>query len=322
MKVSIPGRDKRLIFTLPHNIQNITWVPPSLIINRYWGVVSLGSRSWVMKLTTHFHLVWMSGDIPVLPMHKESFTFMMCWISDYPLCAKKIIFLKRKYLFSVLYYARKYSCGNGFIYVYHICILSCDTMHGEIVTFKLTLFFNLKKIIINALHAYTIHTTRSVTLPNLILPPNSPFSLLQFDLSTECSQCHRVIWCFWESTDGLPCWVLLVGTGLLLGWLNPFRSIGPKPPTPSSPTKPEHCIVKTSLPSVSPKDRNKTHVQNTWVHKCRSIKRWTGLCLGAFSWGIALEVGRLQVWFSMVSKEFFIDINLLAALWPWRWLRL
>jgi hypothetical protein len=31
----------------------------------------------------------------------------------------------------------------------------------------------------------------------------------------------------------------------------------------------------------------------------------------------ALQVGRSQVRFPMVSLEFFIDIILLAALWPW-----
>ena len=33
--------------------------------------------------------------------------------------------------------------------------------------------------------------------------------------------------------------------------------------------------------------------------------------------GIALQAGRSQVRFQMVSMEFFIDIILMAALWPW-----
>ena len=38
---------------------------------------------------------------------------------------------------------------------------------------------------------------------------------------------------------------------------------------------------------------------------------------GAFGWGTALQVGRSQVRFPMVSLEFFIDIILPATLWSW-----
>jgi hypothetical protein len=44
-----------------------------------------------------------------------------------------------------------------------------------------------------------------------------------------------------------------------------------------------------------------------------------GVCSGAVEWGTALQAGRSQVQFPMVSLEFFIDIILLAALWPWGW---
>jgi len=36
----------------------------------------------------------------------------------------------------------------------------------------------------------------------------------------------------------------------------------------------------------------------------------------AVGWGTALQTGRAQVQFPMVSLEFFIDIILPAALWP------
>jgi len=38
---------------------------------------------------------------------------------------------------------------------------------------------------------------------------------------------------------------------------------------------------------------------------------------GAVGGGIALPVGRSRVRFPMVSLDFFIDIILPAALWPW-----
>ena len=102
-----------------------------------------------------------------------------------------------------------------------ICILSCITMHRETVTSKISLLVNLEKTSMNPLHIYTIQTSQSANIPNLLLPPNTPFSLLKFDLSTECSWSHRAIRCCQESVAGLLCWALLVGTGLLLGWVDP-----------------------------------------------------------------------------------------------------
>ena len=37
----------------------------------------------------------------------------------------------------------------------------------------------------------------------------------------------------------------------------------------------------------------------------------------AIGWGTALQVGRSRVRFPMVSLDFFFDIILPAALWPW-----
>ena len=47
------------------------------------------------------------------------------------------------------------------------------------------------------------------------------------------------------------------------------------------------------------------------------ISHFRYYCGGAVGWGTALQVGRSRVLFPMVSLEFFIDIILLAALWPW-----
>jgi hypothetical protein len=38
---------------------------------------------------------------------------------------------------------------------------------------------------------------------------------------------------------------------------------------------------------------------------------------GAVGWGTALQAGRPRVRFQMGSLVFFIDVNVLAALWPW-----
>jgi uncharacterized membrane protein YhaH (DUF805 family) len=38
---------------------------------------------------------------------------------------------------------------------------------------------------------------------------------------------------------------------------------------------------------------------------------------GAVGWGTALQTERSRVRFPMVSVDFFIDIILLVALWPW-----
>jgi len=46
-------------------------------------------------------------------------------------------------------------------------------------------------------------------------------------------------------------------------------------------------------------------------------KSWVAARGSAVGLGTALQVGRSRVRFPMVSMEFFIDIILVAALWPW-----
>jgi hypothetical protein len=55
-----------------------------------------------------------------------------------------------------------------------------------------------------------------------------------------------------------------------------------------------------------------------YSHSCGSL----GARGGAVGWDTALQTGRSRVRFAMVSLEFFIDIILPAAQWPWGWLSL
>ena len=57
------------------------------------------------------------------------------------------------------------------------------------------------------------------------------------------------------------------------------------------------------------------HIIGWFIHKSVS-----GVRGGAFGWGTALQAGRSQFQFPVVLLEFFIDIILPAALWPWGWL--
>jgi len=176
-------------------------------------------------------------------MHKESFTFIMWQKSCCPLHALETEFLKNNISFLSLVL-----CQETFLWKakFHLCVSSMHivmyTMHRETVISKISLLVNLEKTNMNPPHTYTIYTRRSVNIHNLLLPQNTPFYLLGFVLGTEYSGSSRVI-CCWKSVPGLLCWALLVGTGLLVWRLDPVF-LAPEPPTPSSPIKPEHYIVK------------------------------------------------------------------------------
>ena len=56
------------------------------------------------------------------------------------------------------------------------------------------------------------------------------------------------------------------------------------------------------------------------LSKQHNLEKWKLISFslgGAVGWGTALQAGESRVQFPMVSLEFFIDIILPAALWPW-----
>jgi hypothetical protein len=69
-------------------------------------------------------------------------------------------------------------------------------------------------------------------------------------------------------------------------------------------------------------------VKNCWRELSMDVRRvlsfiyLNGARRGAVGWGTALQTGRSRVRFPMVSLEFFVDVILSAALWPWGWLSL
>jgi len=73
---------------------------------------------------------------------------------------------------------------------------------------------------------------------------------------------------------------------------------------------PPHCR------SHYPSKRRKTHfriVQSRYL--CVNYSSWRARS-GPVGWGTVLQAGRSRVRFSLVSLEFFIELNFPAALWP------
>ena len=60
-----------------------------------------------------------------------------------------------------------------------------------------------------------------------------------------------------------------------------------------------------------------------WISRLNCVRFSIYLIAGgAVGWGTGLQAGRSRVRFLMLPLEFFIDIILPAALWPWVWLSL
>jgi hypothetical protein len=89
-------------------------------------------------------------------------------------------------------------------------------------------------------------------------------------------------------------------------------------------------VLETQKPKVTVKcslgHGHKTNTRTipfkTWPDKLLNTRHRRGTPGSAVVWGTALQVGRSQVRFPMVSSEFFVDIILPAALRPWGWLSL
>ena len=54
-----------------------------------------------------------------------------------------------------------------------------------------------------------------------------------------------------------------------------------------------------------------------WTIIFPPIYKYKGAHGDMVGWGTALQARRSQIWFPMMSLEFFIDIILLDAIWPW-----
>jgi hypothetical protein len=71
---------------------------------------------------------------------------------------------------------------------------------------------------------------------------------------------------------------------------------------------------RTMVPLVTARPRN--YVRTTCCGIPASLRDWQGTRWRS-GWGTALQTVRLRVRFPMVSLDFFIDIIIPVALWPW-----
>ena len=88
------------------------------------------------------------------------------------------------------------------------------------------------------------------------------------------------------------------------------------------------CRVRLKCDGTRAETRFRLSAKRTSPFKSagESVQSTTGSRGGvrgsAVCWGTALQVGRSRVRFPMVSLEFFSNIILPVALWPWGWLSL
>ena len=78
------------------------------------------------------------------------------------------------------------------------------------------------------------------------------------------------------------------------------------------------CMLKMAIYKIPYEPSFVVTSQNGLPYNTERIFK-LGVLGGAVGWGTALQVGRSRVWFPMVLLEFFIDIILPAAPWPWGW---
>ena len=110
-----------------------------------------------------------------------------------------------------------------------------------------------------------------------------------------------------QNTAGLPTYIVLARTSMWL-WVTDL-------PKSLHPTWGTHILPWKRTYQQNRRFKNDLQIITTLLNKI-------GLHAVAQNWGTALQAGRSWDRFPMVSLEFFIDIILPVALWPWGRLRL
>ena len=167
-KGSIPGRRKVLIFPLPRNKQNISWVSPSLIINGYSGFIPLdqGAEAWIWTPTFVQHkwveLYLYSHNMPFWHAQREFYLYDVPKIT-LPIACRENLLLKKKIIFLWLVL-----CQEPFLWdiILHlcvsICIYSCINTHRKTMLCKISLIVTLEKTAKNPIHTHTLYIQASL----------------------------------------------------------------------------------------------------------------------------------------------------------------